>query len=193
MPTDGRLDLTLILLTWRIWWAPSNANRWQMGFNSAFKCLHVRSVIIGSRLLLRVDCGSNCRWSWEVSLTLRPLYSRPKNLVLPAEQESLWTFRRTNNNFPVSRFDSGLPSPQFSHYIACALLAVGRCLNWKISVSALNVIPLTPDPSCQLPAILKWLWRFLNHTQKLLGTEPTTFKLFTTSLLKQTLNSQKHF
>jgi len=25
--------LTLILLTWRIWWAPNNADKWQMGFN----------------------------------------------------------------------------------------------------------------------------------------------------------------
>jgi len=31
--------LTLILLTWRIWWAPNNASRWQMGFNSAFNGL----------------------------------------------------------------------------------------------------------------------------------------------------------
>jgi hypothetical protein len=31
--------LTLILLTWRIWWAPNNARKWQMGFNSAFKGL----------------------------------------------------------------------------------------------------------------------------------------------------------
>jgi len=31
--------LTLILLTWSIWWAPINASRWQMGFNSAFKDL----------------------------------------------------------------------------------------------------------------------------------------------------------
>jgi len=29
--------LTLILLTWRIWWALNNASSWQMGFNSAFK------------------------------------------------------------------------------------------------------------------------------------------------------------
>jgi len=29
------LPLTLILLTWRICWAPTNASRWQMGFNSA--------------------------------------------------------------------------------------------------------------------------------------------------------------
>ena len=33
-------------LTWKIWWAPNNASKWQMGFNSAFKglsrlhCLH---------------------------------------------------------------------------------------------------------------------------------------------------------
>jgi len=31
--------LTLILLTWRIWWALNNASRWQMGFNPAFKGL----------------------------------------------------------------------------------------------------------------------------------------------------------
>ena len=28
--------LTLILLTWRIWWAPNNASKWHMGFNSVF-------------------------------------------------------------------------------------------------------------------------------------------------------------
>ena len=33
------LPLTLILLTWRKWWAPNNASKWQMGFNSAFKGL----------------------------------------------------------------------------------------------------------------------------------------------------------
>jgi len=31
--------LTLILLTWRIWWAFNNASRWQIGFNLAFKGL----------------------------------------------------------------------------------------------------------------------------------------------------------
>ena len=33
------LILTLILLMWRIWWAPNNVSKWQMGFNSAFKGL----------------------------------------------------------------------------------------------------------------------------------------------------------
>jgi hypothetical protein len=32
-------SLTLILLTWRIWKAPNNASKWQMGFNSEFKGL----------------------------------------------------------------------------------------------------------------------------------------------------------
>jgi hypothetical protein len=33
------LTLTLILLMWRIWRAPNNASRCQMGFNLAFKGL----------------------------------------------------------------------------------------------------------------------------------------------------------
>jgi hypothetical protein len=32
--------LTLIMLTWKIWWAPNNDSKWQMGFNSAFKGLN---------------------------------------------------------------------------------------------------------------------------------------------------------
>jgi len=37
--THSLQHLTLILLMWRIWWAPNNANKWQLGFNSAFKGL----------------------------------------------------------------------------------------------------------------------------------------------------------
>jgi len=35
--------LTRILLMWRIWWAPKNASKWQMGFNSVFKGLRTSS------------------------------------------------------------------------------------------------------------------------------------------------------
>jgi hypothetical protein len=38
-----KLNLTLILLKWRIWWAPNNASRCQMGFNLAFKGLNHRT------------------------------------------------------------------------------------------------------------------------------------------------------
>ena len=36
-------DLTLILLTWRKWWAPNNASKQHMGFNSGFKGLNTTS------------------------------------------------------------------------------------------------------------------------------------------------------
>jgi len=32
-------DLTLILLTWKKWWAPNNASKQHMGFNLGFKWL----------------------------------------------------------------------------------------------------------------------------------------------------------
>ena len=40
------VGLTLILITWRIWWAPNNASRWQIGFNLAFSGL----MLLCSRL-----------------------------------------------------------------------------------------------------------------------------------------------
>ena len=46
-------SLTLHLLTWRIWWAPNNASKGQMGFNSARKGLSGRdrrSLILGVEL-----------------------------------------------------------------------------------------------------------------------------------------------
>ena len=37
----SQCTLTLILLTWTIWRAPTNASKWRMGFNSAFKGLRI--------------------------------------------------------------------------------------------------------------------------------------------------------
>ena len=39
MLANGGWDLTLILLTWTIWRAPTNVRKWPMGFISAFKGL----------------------------------------------------------------------------------------------------------------------------------------------------------
>jgi len=45
-----RTHLTLILLTWKIRWAPNNASKWQMGFNLAFKGLmYLRIINTGLR------------------------------------------------------------------------------------------------------------------------------------------------
>ena len=44
--SEERIDsLTLTLLTWTKWGASASASKWQMGFNSAFKGLSVRSPI----------------------------------------------------------------------------------------------------------------------------------------------------
>ena len=54
--------LTLTLLTWRIWWTPTNASKWQMGFNSAFKGLNAfffwKYVSINVVSKLHKDCRS---------------------------------------------------------------------------------------------------------------------------------------
>ena len=46
MLANGGRDITLILLTWTIWRAPTNASKWRMGFNSAFKGLIYARVYI---------------------------------------------------------------------------------------------------------------------------------------------------
>jgi hypothetical protein len=45
--------LTLILLTWTIWWTHNNASKWQMGFNLAFKVLIANDKEESPRGLIR--------------------------------------------------------------------------------------------------------------------------------------------
>jgi len=60
--------ITLILLTWRMWWAPNNASKWHMGFHSAFKgliCIYklfLPSVktCVGSKYGKVVDSDNYC-------------------------------------------------------------------------------------------------------------------------------------
>jgi len=85
--------LTLILLMWRIWWAPNNASRWQMGFNSAFKGLtesHNRafSYILCIFWVVYIVSGQICQ-SFRVWFSLHPLVKWEKEestLVRPSKQ-----------------------------------------------------------------------------------------------------------
>jgi hypothetical protein len=45
--------LTLILLTWRIWWAPNNTSKWQMRFNSA--CKGINGTLGNAAMLLIIS------------------------------------------------------------------------------------------------------------------------------------------
>ena len=49
-------DLTLILLMRKIWWAPNNAGKWQIGFNSAFKGLKCQYKCVFSKWNLGTFC-----------------------------------------------------------------------------------------------------------------------------------------
>jgi hypothetical protein len=53
--------LTLILLMWRIGWAPNNASRWQMGFNSAFKGLKCSCCLVPSLRQNWMQTGASCK------------------------------------------------------------------------------------------------------------------------------------
>ena len=69
-----QIVLTLTLLTWRIWWAPNNASKWQMGFSSAFKGLNPKigwveqNIWAWSKVRFdRLRCTATC-WKLEEQL-----------------------------------------------------------------------------------------------------------------------------
>jgi len=66
-PGKSRI-LTLILLTWRIWWAPNNASKWQMGFNSPFKVLKPQIMVFFQFLFCEPTKCSNFFGEWSKQL-----------------------------------------------------------------------------------------------------------------------------
>jgi len=54
----GLRSVTLILLTWRIWWDPNNDSKWQIGFNWAFKGLRQWNSSLIDRVKLRNNVGT---------------------------------------------------------------------------------------------------------------------------------------
>jgi len=73
--------LTLILLTWRIWWSPNNASRWQMGFNSAFKGLKNKHTKINCQWEHVLENTVNCLSKNPLSQSLKMVYGRkPKKM-----------------------------------------------------------------------------------------------------------------
>jgi hypothetical protein len=70
--------LTLTLLTRRIWWAPNNASRWQMGFNSEFKGLNLLQNYT-LNLSTHTSCGFVILlpfhlWLWTNSYEIFPVF-----------------------------------------------------------------------------------------------------------------------
>jgi len=62
--------LTLILLTWGIWWAPNNASEWQMGFDPAFNGLklliHLVFFFNHERIIIRLLLPSSFSLGYDI-------------------------------------------------------------------------------------------------------------------------------
>jgi hypothetical protein len=83
--------LTLILLTWRLWWA-NNAWKLQMGFNSAFKELNLRFLLWPEHFNLNACCRAVVTFSDETGVYWMgqccPIYLLKDSLVvMPIESE----------------------------------------------------------------------------------------------------------
>jgi hypothetical protein len=93
--------LTLILPTWRIWWPPNNASKWQIGFNSAFKGL----IQLYTWLFFNTEKKSN---NWTDHYTSTSLYRDILHYRTLYLQEHSWyaivkTLQNNNTNDKISR------------------------------------------------------------------------------------------
>jgi len=98
-------SLTLILLTWRIWWASNNASKWQMGFNSMFKGL-MYSVSWTRRLRYFLCSGSttNQMLLWPVFVCLFHLIFYVYYIFWPNRSHHGGSFIQLNTCFIMCNF-----------------------------------------------------------------------------------------
>jgi len=114
------LYLRLILLTWRIWWAPNNASRWQMGFNSTFEGLKCPLTLIP--LTWRIWWAPNNASRWQMGFN-----SMFKGLKCPLTLIPLtWRIWWAPNN--ASRWQMGFNSAFKG--LKCPLTLIP--LTWRI-------------------------------------------------------------
>ena len=95
--------LTLYLLTWRIWWAPKNASKLQMGFNSAFTGLIRRSI----------HCHVTTLWNHSRNTTCTDLHIKPS-----VHSPSNYFVHKTSSPSTYTNTDGYT----VSYYILCSFL-----------------------------------------------------------------------
>jgi hypothetical protein len=100
--------LTFILLMWRIWWAPNNTSKCQMGFNSAFKGLMFRRNVLAPTAV--------SEWT-----AVRSGTSGSANHGAPFAYRETWMFKGRGAEGPGARL------PRWLHFVQWHLVFVG---NW---------------------------------------------------------------
>ena len=150
--------LTLILLTWRIGWAPNNASRWQMGFNSAFKGL-IQGI------------GTIFAGKLSTSLFLSTFYVLWTSDQLVAETSTWQHTTLTTDKYPCPRWDSNPRFQQVSgrrpltcYYRLCCVVVcdletsrIGAPYIYDISSLLVNDLTLI---------LLPWRKRWANNASK---------------------------
>jgi len=137
MPADGRWDLTLILLTWRIWWAPNNASIWQMGFNSVLEGLiHITVYILvvlketeqicplnlcfskHQRHILNVGGQGTIQWAPNTLRVFNFIHTTDPTATILSMSPPILIFTHVNSQTPLRAHFSYLfqtPPPPFSN------------------------------------------------------------------------------
>jgi hypothetical protein len=98
-------DLTrrlLILLMWRIGWAPNNVSKWQVGFNSTFT--YPATLIL---LMWKIGWAPNNVSKWQVGFN--SAFTYPATLIL-----LMWRIGWANN---VSKWQVGFNSTTVENWI----------------------------------------------------------------------------
>jgi len=113
------LTLTLILLTWRIWWAPNNASKWQMGFNVAFKGLIWRATLrnislsVSANNLRRLTSRIKRLWNPSFVKWCSDVYFRIfGNSYKITPQKESYAYARLEGMRTVKRYGSGHSYPR---------------------------------------------------------------------------------
>jgi len=126
--------LTLIPLTWIIRWAPTNASRWQMGFNSAFKRLIFRCFPVQVKAIKGhyPSISPSIRFTWTNSIKhIHYLEGKGKGNWTLVQALSLCTCRMANRG---------------SRGIVLLFLDHGTSREWGVSVTPRPLFTHGKDP-----------------------------------------------
>ena len=126
-------NLTLNPLTWRIWWAPNSASKWQMGFNSAFKGLNAELnpichllALLGTHHILHVSRIRVKIPSLSALIGTAVRHKIPHNIPTPGRDLKPATFKYTAGVSPSrsleSRNSGSLTNISFSALLSVCIL-----------------------------------------------------------------------
>jgi hypothetical protein len=172
VPADITMALTLTPLMCRIWWAPNNTSKWQMGFNPAFKGLTSPWSQISRNPFLPnfiqftqfITGATTCHWTSDVKYTANlTKYHNVPHLACQMHDESCLhqhgrVVKRNNNVIQWLPFKTR-PwwwTDEFKTCLAAQNVEINKCLlQWHVSSGTCceSAWPSTKNSAC-MPSVL---------------------------------------